>query len=179
MDTLRLDPTERSSVAAWCATTLGLAHAAVSAYWLLGGTALLDTVGGQFEEWGRQRSWWALTALALVAVAKAVVAVLPLVSSGPAADRLPAWLSGDRRRRSIRGAAWAAATMLILYGGLLTAVGLLVQGGFLEAAPDADEHALAWHAFFWDPWFLLWGLALAASTWWSRPAPPREARRSA
>jgi hypothetical protein len=24
-----------------------------------------------------------------------------------------------------------------------------------------DEHALRWHVFVWDLWFLLWGLALA------------------
>ena len=34
------------------AASLGLAHAAISATWALGSTALLDTVGGSFERWG-------------------------------------------------------------------------------------------------------------------------------
>src|SRR3954452_7741650 len=40
-------------VAAWTAAVLGLASAAVSAYWTAGGTALLDTVGGAIEFAGR------------------------------------------------------------------------------------------------------------------------------
>jgi hypothetical protein len=39
-------------VAASIAAALGTASAAVSAYWALGGTELLDTVGGDVEHWG-------------------------------------------------------------------------------------------------------------------------------
>jgi hypothetical protein len=35
---------------------------------------------------------------------------------------------------------------------------------------DADERALAWHAYFWDPWFALWGAAFAVSMWRGRPS---------
>jgi hypothetical protein len=58
----------------------------------------------------------------------------------------------------------------VLYGGLLTVVGLAVEAGIVSAAPDADERALVWHAWLWDPWFLAWGLALTATLWWTRPA---------
>jgi hypothetical protein len=44
-------------MAAALAASLGTASAAVSAYWALGGTALLDTIGGDIERWGRERSW--------------------------------------------------------------------------------------------------------------------------
>ena len=37
------------------ACVLGLGHAAVSAYWALGGTGLLDTLGGSLEDWARRR----------------------------------------------------------------------------------------------------------------------------
>ena len=38
------------------AALLAFASAAVTLYWTLGGTALLDTVGGEFEELARDRS---------------------------------------------------------------------------------------------------------------------------
>jgi hypothetical protein len=51
---------------------------------------------------------------------------------------------------------------------VLTVVGLLVESGVLEAAKDADEHALAWHAYVWDPWFALWGITFTVAMWLSR-----------
>lgn len=51
---------------AWVAA-LGLASAATSAYWAVGGTRLLDTIGGELERWGRERG-----ALVLVAPSSVV-----------------------------------------------------------------------------------------------------------
>lgn len=48
--------------------------------------------------------------------------------------------------------------VLITYGFVLTSVGLLVQAGAISASRHADSQALAWHAYLWDPWFLVWGL---------------------
>ena len=62
----------------------------------------------------------------------------------------------------VRRFGWAAAIVLVVYGGLLTTVGLLVYVGAIDAAADADTTALTWHAFFWDPWFLVWGIALTS-----------------
>jgi hypothetical protein len=28
-----------------------------------------------------------------------------------------------------------------------------------------DEHALRWHVFVWDLWFLVWGLGLGIAAW--------------
>ncbi len=63
---------------------------------------------------------------------------------------------------------WIVAIGLTVYGGVLTVVGLLVEAGVIKAADDADEHAIAWHAFFWDPWFALWGGAFTVAMWRSR-----------
>lgn len=65
--------------------------------------------------------------------------------------------------------AWTAAVVLTLYGGVLTVVGLLVQGGIVPRAEGADDRALAWHAYLWDPWFLAWGLLLGLALRLSRP----------
>lgn len=98
--------TDRVTVAAAVlAACLGLASAAVSAYWALGGDDLLDTVGGEIERWGRARDAQVVVVLWLIVVLKTIV---------------------------------------------------------------ADATALAWHAYVWDPWFAIWGLAFVVALWRSR-----------
>jgi len=98
-----------------------------------------------------------IIALWLVAVLKAGVAVAaPVLALGR--GRLPGWTTG----RAARALSWIAAVVLTAYGGVLTAVGLLVQSGAVEAAQDSDQRALARHAYLRDPWFFLWGLAFLA-----------------
>jgi hypothetical protein len=41
--------------------------------------------------------------------------------------------------------------------------------GVIEASAETDLHALRWHVFVWDLWFLVWGVALALAA--------RQARR--
>lgn len=146
----------REPVARAAAVAIGAANAAVTGFWLVGGTALLSTVGGEIERWGRERGAGVLVVLAVVLLVKASVACLPIVLHRT---------RNHRRRRWGRTLAWVSAIFLAVYGGLLSVVGLLVQFDVLERSADADDVALAWHAFFWDPWFLIWGLALA---WWLR-----------
>lgn len=45
---------------------------------------------------------------------------------------------------------------------------MMVQTGIIHAAGDTDERALAWHAYFWDPWFALWGVAFVVALWRTR-----------
>ena len=164
MAVLTTQPTRTAWAGAigWTAGALGAANAAVSVWWALGGTTLLDTVGGDLERWGRSRGADVVVALAAVAVLKVLVAAV-----GPVLVLDPVRLRPHRRR--IRALAWIAAGVLAVYGGLLTIVGLLVQAGAIERSSSADDRALAWHAYLWDPWFLIWGLALAATLRRTRP----------
>ena len=98
---------------------------------------------------------------------KATVAVAAPILAGVGRGRLPTWTSG----RLPRVLGWIAAVVLTVYGGVLTIAGLLVQGDVIEAAADADSRALAWHAYFWDPWFALWGLAFVVALWRTRAGP--------
>jgi hypothetical protein len=136
-----------SITAGYVAAFLAFASAAVTAYWLLGGTALLDTVGGGLERLARSRSADAVLIGLAVVVAK--------IAAGVAALKLT---RGPSRRLATLAA--AGGLLLALYGAVLTLAGALVLSGAISSAPEA-EHALRWHALFWDPWFLLWGLALA------------------
>lgn len=144
-----------SRVAAWAACFVGLLYAAVSVYWGLGGTWLLDTVGGSLAQAGREHDAGVIAAVWLAAMLKLIAAVLPVWAVRHA--------DSTRRDRTVWVLAWGAAAVLILYGLVLTAAGLLVQTGVIHASSNADHRALAWHAYLWDPWFLVWGLLIAAA----------------
>lgn len=156
----------RARAAALAAAALGVASAVLSAYWALGGTWLLRTVSGSLGHLARDDRGTAAAVLWAVVLLKLVASSLPLavISSGP-----------DRRRATIaRRLASIEAVVLTLYGFVLSAAGWLLQAGVLARGSSADPTALAWHAFLWDPWFLIWGLLVCATLWWSAPT-----RRSA
>lgn len=149
---------------AWLACAVGALYAAVSVYWGVGGTWLLDTVGGSLARLGRDRSAGVLAALWGAVVLKLIAAVAPVVAVHDRgcdvnSTRPAAWIL-----------AWLAGAVLILYGSVLTVVGLLVQAGVVHAARNADWRALDWHAYLWDPWFLVWGLLIAAALLRARAA---------
>jgi uncharacterized protein DUF3995 len=140
------------------AAVVGLAYAAISIYWGAGGTWLLSTVGAALAT---GRSAAALAAVWAAVVLKVVAAVVPLVAcQTPTAGRWRRWL---------RILAWAEGTILTLYGLVLSVAGVLVQAGVVAAGKAADHRALTWHAYLWDPWFLVWGLLVVAALLLSRP----------
>jgi hypothetical protein len=89
-------------------------------------------------------------AVCAAVVLKAVGARLPLQACRPAPH--------SKWHRQFRKLAWVEGAALMTYGFALTSVGLLVQAGVVHSGRMADRRALAWHAYLWDPWFLLWGL---------------------
>lgn len=139
--------------AAWTAFIVGTLYAAVSVYWGLGGTWLLDTVGGSLAQ--HRHSAGVMIAVWVAAALKLIAAVLPLQALRHR--------GGPRRVRSLWVLSWVAAAILIAYGFVLTVVGLLVQTGVVRASSTADHRALAWHAYLWDPWFLVWGVLIAVA----------------
>ena len=134
---------------AWlaAATALGGAHAAISLLWALGSTWLLDTVGGGLERLGRDGGWAVGLALLAVVALKLVAVALP-------------WLAVTGAGRVARGAAWATGGLLAAYGGAFTVAGVAIV---LSGVETADPYAVRWHAFFWDPWFLVWGVCVLAA----------------
>jgi len=134
--------------AALAAAALAFASAAVSLYWTLGGTGLLDTVGGEIERLARERSAAAIAVVGATAVAKLLAGALAL-----------ALLRSDRR--PLFRAAIGGGALLALYGGVLVVAGALVLAGAIDSSVPVDEYALRWHVFLWDMWFLVWGAALA------------------
>jgi hypothetical protein len=139
------------------AAFLALASAAVTAFWLAGGTLGLDTVGGEIEEQARERSASALAALAVTLVAKLAAAALALALADPR----------ERGKRFLVTFGYVGGAGLALYGGVLVIAGGLALAGVGDSS-GRDEYALSWHVFFWDPWFLVWGVALALAAARSR-----------
>jgi hypothetical protein len=155
--------------AAYAACALGLLYAVPSFYWALGGTAGLDTVGGAIEELGRSRDPAGVALGIGAGVLKVAGALLALALVRPWGRPIP--------RRLLLGAAWAASTVLTVYGGLLVAVGALVLTGLVSPSGPVDRTALRWHVLLWDLWFLVWGLVLGVAAWhYGRESPSRGAR---
>jgi hypothetical protein len=136
--------------AALVAAALAFASAAVTAFWLLGGTLGLDMVGGEIEEQARERSAATLAVLAVTLVAKLAACGLALALA----------VSRTRGRRSVITLGFVGGAGLALYGGVLVIAGGLALAGVGDSS-GRDEYALRWHVFFWDPWFFVWGVALA------------------
>ncbi|WP_405058979.1 hypothetical protein OG474_40515 [Kribbella sp. NBC_01505] len=64
---------------AWTIGVLGILYAVLSAYWLVGGTWLLATLGTDLDRWFRPRELLVLAGLWLLVLAKAGLAtVAPL-----------------------------------------------------------------------------------------------------
>jgi hypothetical protein len=145
----------RGRRAARLAAGLAFASAALSVYWTAGGTLLLDTVGGAIEDLARERS--------LGAVALGTATVLLKVAAGILALALVRVPRTGRRRRFLLVANGAASAILCLWGGANVVVGALVLAGAITPSADVDRHALRWHVFVWDMWFLVWGIALAVA----------------
>ena len=137
------------------ASLVGLLYAAVSVYWGLGGTWLLDTIGGTLEHQARAGNAAVMLAVWAAVALKLIAALLPLIALRR--------LTKPRRDRAVWTLAWATAAILTVYGLVQTAVGLLVQAGAIPTSTTADHRALAWHAYLWDPWFLIWGLLVTTA----------------
>ena len=137
------------------AAGLAFASAAVSAYWTLGGTLLLDTVGGAIEELARDRS--------PASIALGATTVLLKVAAGSLALALLGLPAVGLRRRGVLVANGVASAVLTVWGAANVAAGALVLAGVVLPSADVDRHALRWHVFVWDLWFLVQGLALAVA----------------
>jgi Protein of unknown function (DUF3995) len=147
------------------AAVLAFASAAVTAYWLLGGTIGLDTVGGEIERQARERTTLALAALSITLVAKLAAVALALALAD----------ARTRGSRSVIALGLLGGAGLALYGGVLVIAGAIALAGVGDSS-GRDDYALRWHVFFWDPWFFVWGVALALAA--MRAAAARRRRQA-
>jgi hypothetical protein len=133
----------------------GLVHAGFSFYWGLGGGWLLDTVGQGAVDFVQSSPVAAAVMLTAVGLLKAAGAVVPLLA---VAGRVP-------HPRLWRAAAAVGSVVLIVYGGMYTAVSWSVLAGWITVPGGYDRTAQLGHAALWDPLFLVWGVLLAGGLW--------------
>jgi hypothetical protein len=145
------------------ALVVGLAYVAISAYWALGGTWLLATVSSSLVT--AHRSATVAMAVWTAVVLKTVGALLPLYVCRP--------VPPSKWHGRLRLLAWAEGAVLTIYGFFFTLAGLLVQAGVIHQGGTADRRALVWHAYLWDPWFLVWGLLVVIALGLAPTSPPR------
>jgi hypothetical protein len=148
----------------YAAFVLGVGYALVSAYWAAGGTAGVDTLGGKLADLARKRDSTLIAIVWVTVVLKLIGATLSLALVRQWTHLLP--------RPLLLMAAWGAATVLTLYGGVEVVAELASEVGLIQGARAADRKAFLWHLLVWDPWFLVWGLLLGATTW-AFTHPPR------
>jgi hypothetical protein len=159
-----------ATVTAYAAAAAAFAYALVSAYWALGGHALISTVGGYVTQLAHQGEAAAVLLALGAAAAKAVGGLLALALVRPWGRVIP--------RGWLRAGSAGASALLVVYGGLNVLLGALVLSGVVHPAGSVDRTALRWHVGVWDLWFLVWGilLALATAGYWRRTVtgPPRD-----
>ena len=147
------------SVGSWAgyvACLWGLAFAAISFYWGMGGTLGLDSLGGSLERLARAHDRTILIAVWVTGFLKVLVALLGLALAGTWAARLP--------RLPVTVLGWVAAVSLALYGGTLVVTEALVTFGAIKPAQPVDWKPLLWHLYVWDLSFLVWGVLLGVAT---------------
>jgi len=148
--------TPLTRAAAYGAAAAAFGYAAVSLYWAAGGTAGLSTVGGVAQTMARTGGVAAAAGIAAIVLLKTAGGLLALAMVMPWGQRLP--------RRALSTAGLAGSALLIVYGAVQVAGEALAEtGAVTPSAPDWT--ALRWHLALWDPWFLVWGLLVAAATW--------------
>ena len=140
------------TAAALAACAVGLAYAGVSAYWASGGTWLLSTVGASLVRPGDQDPV-AVVGVWTAVVLKLLAALVPLVVVRAIFE------GGWARRATVL--AWVETAVLVVYGFTWSATEILIE--IFSSPPASERRAYAWHAYLWDPWFLLWGLLAAAA----------------
>jgi Protein of unknown function (DUF3995) len=111
-------PLRSTRVPAYAAAVLAFGSAAVSLYWTLGGTVLLDTVGGTFEDLARERSPASIVLGVLVVLVKVAAGLLALAFVQPWGTRVG--------RRLLLVSAGVGSAVLVVYGSVLVLVGGLV-----------------------------------------------------
>ncbi|MFC4555799.1 DUF3995 domain-containing protein [Georgenia faecalis] len=155
-----------SRVCLGLACAAGLVHAAFSLYWAVGGTWLLDTVGQWAVRLHAEAPLQAGLVLAAVALAKAAGAVVPVLVDRQRIGGRAFW----------RALSWVGAVALVAYGGVNTLVSNAVLAGVIRPDGGYDRPAMIGHAWLWDPLFLVWGAALLAHLWLTRPGRGAAAR---
>lgn len=116
------------------AAVAGVAHAVPTLYWVLGGTALVSTLGQWAGDWQRESPGEVAVLLSLIFLAKLAGALLPLINERGLLPFPRVW----------RGLFWCVAAVLVAYGVVNVFVALAALGGIIGHGRDDGRRSAGW-----------------------------------
>jgi Protein of unknown function (DUF3995) len=145
----------RTTWAAYAACAWALIFALMSFYWALGGEIGLDTLGLGIQALAHDPGFIAL--VWLTGIAKVVGGLFALTLVRPWLLWLPPiWKLA---------LAWLSGSALALYGGVNLVVEWLLVSGAIHIDGVVVTEGIRWHAWLWDPWWLLGGILFLLAAW--------------
>ena len=145
----------RTTWAAYAACAWALIFALMSFYWALGGEIGLDTLGLGIQALAHDPGFIAL--VWLTSIAKVIGGLFALTLVRPWLLWLPPiW---KLVLALVGGAAMA------LYGGVNLVVEWLLVIGAIHIDGVVVTEGIRWHAWIWDPWWLLGGILFLLAAW--------------
>ena len=145
----------RETWAAYAACVWALLFALMSFYWALGGQLGLNTLGAGIRALAHDPGFVAI--VWLTGIAKVIGGLFALTLVRPWAHWLPPiWKLA---------LAWIGGAGLALYGGVNLIVEWLVVVGVIQMNGLEVTEGIRWHAWLWDPWWLLGGVLFLLAAW--------------
>jgi hypothetical protein len=156
--------------AAWA--LLFAAQSLAAAIVVMAGSAFgADTFGADIAHLARAGDAGFIATLWLAALAKALAAALALAPIRPWGRRLP--------RRALTITTTVLGALVLLYGVVNLAEHALMKTGATAIPHGLGSHALPWHLWLWDPYWILGGLLfLLAARTTGRPTAKRSSHGS-
>ena len=140
---------------AYAACGWSLLFALMSFYWALGGQLGLNTLSAGIRALAHDPGFVAI--VWLTGIAKVIGGLFALTLVRPWAHWLPPiWKLA---------LAWIGGAGLALYGGVNLIVEWLVIGGVIQMNGLEVTEGIRWHAWLWDPWWLLGGVLFLLAAW--------------
>jgi hypothetical protein len=138
--------------AGYAAAAWAFAFAVPSLYWGLGGTFGAETVARRALTLSWSTDPLIMAVVLVTGLLKVFGGLFALALVRPSWPRAPRWM--------MLTAGWAAAVLLMAYGGVNAVGQALVVAHMIPAPAGADWHALRWHLYLWSPYFVTWGVLL-------------------
>jgi Protein of unknown function (DUF3995) len=149
---------------AYAAAIWAFAFAAYSFYGALGGDLGVDQLARDIREEAEKRDPGFVAQLWVAGVLKVAAAALAIL--------LALRLGQTPRSRSLLIVASLLAAGLLIYGAANLIQFGLMKAGAISTPESVGSYAVDWYLFFWEPIWLIGGIAFAAAAWaYRRHAP--------
>lgn len=151
----------RSVWASWVAAAAAVGYALPHLWWVIGTSWMYP---GDFADIADQ-SWPQVFGDLVITTLAIAWGLIPLALVRPWGRVLP--------RRLLVASAWVSSVALILWSLSYLNLRIMLATGRVVSGPEfaaSDAHPAAAWGYYWYGLFLVWGISLGATAWWSRRA---------